>query len=129
MGDFKLYLQFFGILILFFIVLYGAYLASKFAARFQNGRLIGRNMTIIEAISVGPQKTLQLVRVGKTYMVVGVSKDNISFLHEVSEDELVLAQEQSSISFGHILKRASVKDTRHQFDADAREEQNESQDR
>lgn len=98
-------IQLFGILILFFLILYGAYLASKFAARFQNGRVSGKNMTIIEAISVGPGKTLQIVRVGKTYMVVGVSKDQITYLKEIDPSELQQTQNEFSVSFGNVLDK------------------------
>lgn len=94
-----------GILILFFIILYMAYLASRYAARRQGGGSPDRNMQIIEAISVGPQKTLQLVRVGKTYMVVGVSRDKISYLCDVSEAALNLPDGEGPLPFSNILDK------------------------
>lgn len=103
--DLLRYLQPIGILILFFIILYMAYLASRYAVRLQGGGSPGRNMQIIEAISVGPQKTLQLVRVGGTYMVVGVSRDKITYLCEVSEEELALRSGDDPLPFGNILDK------------------------
>ena len=103
--DIQNYLQPIGILILFFIILYGAYLVSRYAGKLQSGRTAGRNMTIIEAISVGPQKTLQIVRVGKTYMVVGVSRDHITYMREVTEEELNLESLEKPLPFSSILNK------------------------
>lgn len=99
------YIQPFGLLILFFLILYLAYLASRYAGRLQGSLVPGRNMTIIEAISVGPQKTLQIVRVGKTYMVVGVSRDNITYLREINSEELNLQDNALPTAFSSILER------------------------
>ena len=68
-------------------------------------------MTIVEAISVGPQKTLQIVRVGETYMVVGVSRDQITYLREIDSTELELKQQEELMPFSKILDKIVRKDS------------------
>jgi flagellar protein FliO/FliZ len=104
------YLQFFGVLILFFAILFLAYYISRYVARLQMGRGSKGNISVIEAISIGPNKTLQLVRVGGSYMVIGVSKDNITFIQDVDKESLVLDEGQSVIPFNSILNKFVQKD-------------------
>jgi flagellar protein FliO/FliZ len=74
------------------------------------GKTSKGNFTIIEAISVGPNKTLQLIRVGSSYMVIGVSKDNITFIQHIDKSELVLDEGESVIPFNQILNKFVRKD-------------------
>lgn len=110
------YLRPIGILVLFFLILYGAYWTSRYAAKFQGGRSAGRNMNIVEAISVGPQKTLQIIRVGKTYMVVGVSRDRITYLREIDSSELTLSSMETEPHFGRIMGKIVQKQKKEQSD-------------
>ena len=48
------------------------------------------NIEIIETARISQNKYLQIVRAGKTYMVIAVCKDTVTMLGEVSEDELTL---------------------------------------
>ncbi len=108
--DVSSYLQFFGVLILFFSILFTAYYLSRYASRLSMGKTSKGNFTIIEAISVGPNKTLQLIRVGSSYMVIGVSKDNITFIQHIDKSELVLDEGESVIPFNQILNKFVRKD-------------------
>lgn len=119
------YMQPIGIILMFFLILFGAYWTSRYAAKFQSGRTLGRNMTIIEAISVGPQKTLQIVRVGKTYMVVGVSRDRITLVREMDASELNIPEGESSVPFGSILEKIVRRQKGGQSHTEIGEEQNE----
>ena len=119
------YLQPIGILLLFFVILYAAYFTTKFTAKFQSGRTMGKNMTIVEAISVGPQKTLQIVRVGETYMVVGVSKDQITYLREIDPAELVFKTQEEAVSFSKLLDKIVRKDSTEQSHIESGEDNDE----
>lgn len=46
------------------------------------------NIKIIEATMVGPQKNLQLVKVGQEYLLIGVTKDRITFIKEIDKDSI-----------------------------------------
>ncbi len=92
-------LQIVYILILFVVIFFGAYYTTKFLGKYQGRKTKEANLKVIEAISVGPQKSLQLVKVGSEFVLIGVTKDRITFLKDVSEDQIDLNLLESN-SFG-----------------------------
>ncbi|MBC7958423.1 MAG: flagellar biosynthetic protein FliO [Vallitaleaceae bacterium] len=84
------------ILLLFVVIFFGAYYTSKLLGKYSVKRLKNANLRVVEAITVGPQKSLQLVKVGSEYVLIGVTKDRITFMKEVSEDHVDLNLLQSS---------------------------------
>lgn len=100
------YLEAIGIVLLFFVVLYGAYFLSRSLGKMQMKRSVGSNMAIIEILPVGQQKTLQLVRVGNEYMVIGVTKDRITFIERIDGTGLSLENESETIvPFSNFMKK------------------------
>ncbi len=81
-------LQIAYVLVLCILIFVGAYYTSRFIANLQNTTSKASNMKILEAISLGPQKTLQLIKIGKEYILIGVSKDTVTFVKEISEEKL-----------------------------------------
>ena len=82
-----------SILQLLFVVFVfvGVLALAIFATRFlASGKVIkrGTNMEVIESISLGAQTMMQIVRVGGKYLVIGVTKENITFLTEVDEGDV-----------------------------------------
>lgn len=84
--------QFFFLIIIFVIILFLAYLSTKWIARakISNGR--NRNLHIIESVSVGIQGTVQLVKAGERFFLIGVTKEKITFLSEV--DNILIEDEK-----------------------------------
>lgn len=104
--EFNDYLQFFGILVLFFLVLYGAYYLSRLLGKMQMKRQVGANMAIIEVLPVGQHKTLQLVRVGNDYMVIAVTRDRITFIERVDEATITLQDgSENIVPFSNFLNK------------------------
>ncbi|PKM54075.1 MAG: flagellar biosynthetic protein FliO [Firmicutes bacterium HGW-Firmicutes-5] len=106
--DLKDYLQFITVIILFFVILWAAYFATKFLGNLQMNKSNGSNLKIIEVIPVGPQKTLQLIRIGSEYMVIGVSKDHITFVQSVEESKLTFS-EDNKVPFSAYMKKFASK--------------------
>lgn len=94
--------------VLFFIViLIGAYYVSRFIGSMQIKKSGNKNIRIIESVGVAPQKILQIVQVGKQYYLIGVTKENIVFLHEVDGEELELHNsdfKKASLPFSKVLE-------------------------
>lgn len=114
------YIQPFGTVVLFFVVLWLAYFLSKHAGTIQMKKQSRGNMSVIEAISLGPGKTLQLVRVGDEYFIIGVSKDHIQLIHRLDDDQIRQPEaSQKSEAFAVVLnkfvnkKSQEPKDTMH----------------
>lgn len=79
------------IFILCIVVFVGAYYTSRFLGNHQLNKKSLSNLSILEVISVGPQKTIQLIKAGNEYILIGVTRDRITFLKEVSESNIDLS--------------------------------------
>lgn len=96
------------LLVLFVIILYSAYFLTNFLGKAQMNRYNNKQMKIIEVMSVSPQKTLQLIKVGEEYLLIAVSKNDIVFLKTVDKerlDETLLEEKGLPISFKTILTK------------------------
>ncbi|WP_058485167.1 flagellar biosynthetic protein FliO [Defluviitalea phaphyphila] len=83
---FKMLGQFFFLIIIFILILILTYYVTKWIGKFQYKKYQGNNIKIIESITIAPQKTLQLIKVGNKIHLIGLSKDNITYLTEIDED-------------------------------------------
>lgn len=98
----------FFLFILFAIIIVAAYYVTYYVAKLQQKTKHNNNLQIIEAISVGPGKSIQIVRVGNQYVVIGVTKGNIQLLQTLGSDDIEvnnLMNNQSVIPFKDILNK------------------------
>lgn len=86
------------IFILCIVVFVGAYYTSRLLGNYQLNNKKLSNLKILEVISVGPQKTIQLIKVGNEFILVGVTKDKITFLKEVSEANIDLSLTTTNVN-------------------------------
>ncbi len=84
------YIQFVTVLILFVLVLGITYLVTKWIANYQKGKTIVGNLEVIETCRITSNKYVQIVRAGSKYLVIGLGKDEIHILSELSEEQLDL---------------------------------------
>lgn len=99
------YLQFLTVLLLFVFVLFITFLTTRWIAGYQKSRMQSSNLEVVETTRITSNKYLQLVRAGKKYVLIGVGKDEIHMLAELSEDELTLTEEaKGQMDFGTILE-------------------------
>lgn len=82
------FLQLVGVLLIFVFVLLITYLTTRWMGGFQKAHSNNKNLHIIETISVGNNKFVEIVQAGTKYLVVAVGKDEVEFLAELSEAEL-----------------------------------------
>ena len=99
------YIQFVTVLILFVFVLGITYLVTKWIANYQKGKTIVGNLEVIETCRITSNKFVQIVRAGSKYLVIGLGKDEIHILSELSEEELDLqdSHEEKTASFRSII--------------------------
>lgn len=84
------YIQFMTVLVLFIFVLAITYVVTRWIAKSQQGRVGTGNLEVVETCRITANKYVQIVRAGEKYLVIGVGKDEIHMLAELSEQELVL---------------------------------------
>ena len=89
--------QLFTLLIVFIFVLAATYFATRFVGNYQKNKLSGSN------IQISNTKYIQVIKVGGKCFAIAVTKDNVSFLCELNEDELIY---NSSSDTGTINKES-----------------------
>ena len=107
-GSLKMIGQFFYIILVFAAIILMAYFATKWIAGARMGGKRGGagNIKLIESYAVNMQASLQIIRVGRKYLLIGVTKDRFNYLTELSEDDLnISAQTAQVLPFENILKR------------------------
>lgn len=99
------------LLILFFGLLIGAHLFTKWYAKSGYINSKTANISIIESQQLSPGKNLMIAKVGNKYVSFILLKDNAVFLTELEEEDLKIApSEVQNVSFRDILKK--VKDNK-----------------
>ncbi len=73
------------LLLILAFVLFLAYYTSKLTARFQNNLTKGGSMRVIETIRLQDGKFLQIVKVSDRYIVLGLGKEEITYICELDE--------------------------------------------
>lgn len=83
-------LQLIGLVLLLIVILAAAYYTSKFLGKLKLGQLKSSNFNVIDSYQISPNKMLQIVKIANKYVVISVSKDNISFITELDEAQVLL---------------------------------------
>ena len=75
----------------------------------QFSRASGKNLQLIDSISVGVGTSIQIVKAGEKYLVISVNKERVTLLTEVEDLEFAEEGEPSfdpsQIPFGTVLAR------------------------
>lgn len=81
--------------IVFLFVLLLTYFATRFMANFQKSSSIGTNFELIETYRLSNTKYLQLLRIGKRYVVIAVCKDTVVSITELNEEEILTPEDST----------------------------------
>ena len=104
-----------------------AYFATKLLALSRGRAAItrGGNLKVIESIAIGMQSVLQLVKAGDKYLVLGITKERITLLAELSAEEVTEPEPPDfgavSVPFNKVLQKFLPKATDGQRDEDLNE--------
>ena len=82
-------LELIGVILIFVVVLVACYLTTRFVASKSLKQKNAGNIEIMETYSVAQNRYLAIARVGTKYFLLGITKDDIHLLTELSEDEIV----------------------------------------
>ena len=101
------YLQFITVLILFVFVLLITYWTTRWIANYQKGKAGAGNLEVIETCRISPNKYVQILRAGEKYLVIAIGKYEVHMLAELSEDELVIREnnEAQNLSFAGVFEQ------------------------
>ncbi len=100
--------QFATVLIVFILVLALTYFTTRWVGKIQKSQVHNRNFEVVETFKVTTNKYLQIVRIGKKYVVIAIGKDSITQITELDETEIELtpAGTVTQDSFQRIFDKA-----------------------
>ena len=100
------------VLAIFIGVLFITVYATRWIASYQRGLAKNTNFDVIDAISIGTSQRLQIVKVGKNrYFIIGVGKEEVTLISEISEEELLKKEATefgSTKRFSEILEKLNT---------------------
>ncbi len=108
----KSWFELLGLLLLFIFIVVGCYFTTRFVANKQLRQKKYNNFKVIDTYRITQNKFLQIVQIGTRYVVISITKDNISFIAEVYEEELLHKEEteaKKEINFKQILSEMAGK--------------------
>ncbi|MBR1478116.1 MAG: flagellar biosynthetic protein FliO [Lachnospiraceae bacterium] len=101
------YVQLITVLLIFVLVLGLTLWVTRWIAKYQRQESAGRNAEVIESVRIANNKWVQIIRIGHTYKCVALGKDEVTYLGEVSGDELKFDDtENSGFSFRELYEKA-----------------------
>lgn len=80
-----------GVFILFLLILAAAYYTSKWIGKAKFLQQNNKNIQVIETFRLNQSKYIQIVKIGSKYVVIGISKEHMDVITELTEDELNLS--------------------------------------
>ncbi len=100
--------QFFTVILVFVFVLALTYGTTRFVGRYQKTQMTCKNVEVIETCKLTNNKFVQIVRIGEKYMAIAICKDTVTFLTELSEEEIDLtpAGKMTTESFQEVFAKA-----------------------
>ena len=81
-----------------------AYFTTRVIGQASGSRFKNSNMKIIEVLNLGFQKYLYLVEIAGEYVVLGVSKENMTMIDKVEPSNIKIVDNQQNIDFKSVLK-------------------------
>lgn len=101
--------QFLVVMGIFILVLIITYISTRFiGANHQSLSNRECNIEVIETYGLATNKYLQVIRVGNQHMVIAVCKDDITFLTELTDENINSFQivKKETLDFKEILEKA-----------------------
>lgn len=111
------YVQLLTVLLIFVVVLGATALTTKWIAGYQKKQGAAGNIELLDAVRLGNNKYIQLVRLGARYIAVAVCKDTVTVIGEIKPEDLngtvqnqyISAQDDRGLRFQDILNKLKNK--------------------
>jgi len=96
--------QFLYVLLMVVIVCALAYYTTRLLGSAKFGRR-GRNLELIETLGVGTQTFIHIIKSGEKYVLIGVTRNQVTFLKELDADDLTFPDVAQTTGFESLLSR------------------------
>lgn len=101
-------LELIAVLIVFIFVLAATYYVTKWIGKSGVVQMQSNNIKVIETFKIAQNKYIQIIQLGDKYYSIAVTKDNITFLAALDEEQLDLTKKDKEVTvlpFRDILNR------------------------
>lgn len=101
-------LELIAVLIVFVFVLAATYYVTKWIGKSGVVQMQSSNIKVIETFKIAQNKYIQIIQLGDRYYSIAVTKDNITFLAALDEEQLDLTKKDKEVTvlpFRDILNR------------------------
>lgn len=100
-------LELLGLCLVLAIILLAAYYTSRFIGRYKLGQLKDSNFQVIDMYRISNSKMLQIVKIANKYVVIGIGKDQITYITELDEGEVLTheVKEGETQSFRDVFEK------------------------
>ncbi len=101
-------LELIAVLIVFIFVLAATYYVTKWIGKSGVVQTQSNNIKVIETFKIAQNKYIQIIQLGDRYYSIAVTKDNITFLAALDEEQLDLTKKDKEVTvlpFRDILNR------------------------
>ncbi len=97
--------------IVFAFVLFITVYTTRWVADYAKKQQYNKNIEVIETFKLTPNKHVAIVRTGGRYLVLGIGKDEIHPLAELSKEEIDLSGDPGSGTpdFGKLIEKAGLR--------------------
>ena len=105
-------LQLIGVLVVFILILAATYYVTKWIAKSGVVQPYSKNIRVIETFKIAPNKYIQIIQLGDKYYSIGVTKDEITFLTPLEEEQLDLEpseQAAPNVTFLDVMNKVTSK--------------------
>lgn len=103
-------LQLLALVVVFVIVLAGTYYVTRWIARSGMIQSQSKNIRVMETFKITTGKYIQIIKLGTKYYAIGVTKDDITFLAQLEEEQLDFSPDLSGdtkVSFKELFDKFS----------------------
>lgn len=92
------------VLLIFVFVIAITLFTTKYIANYQKVQNAGKNIEVLETYKISQTKYVQIVKIGKKYVAIAVSKDTVTLLTTLEEDDVTFPEGSGETkSFKEIL--------------------------
>ena len=87
-GGYNAFLDLITVLLIFIFVIAITLFTTKYIANYQKVQSIGKNIEVLETYKLSQTKYVQIIKIGKKYVAVAVSKDTVTLLTTLEEEDI-----------------------------------------
>ena len=78
--------------LIFALVLLATFFTARIVGSFEKQKMTGRNIQIVEMVRLSGGKSIELVKAGDRYLVIGESRDHVGLLCELPPESVMIME-------------------------------------